>query len=98
MQDLLERISVNLTRLHRNRRCNGHEADFTQVSEQDPDHTERKVDIGSDIYHRRWGLRELHHRKVLRTEPARVRYPSLGREHRRDQVEGLTGVPRTAPG
>jgi hypothetical protein len=96
MQDLPERVSINLTRLHRNWCLNRQEAEFTQVREEDSDHAERKVDIGSDIYHRRWCLREVQHRKVLRAEPARVPDPGLSREHGRDQVEGLTGVPRTA--
>src|ERR1700761_8385564 len=96
MQDLPERVSVNLTRLHRNRRLNRYESKFTQVRQEDSDHTKRKVDVGSDVYHRRWCLRELQHRKVLRTESPRERDPGVGREHCRDQVKGLTGVPRTA--
>jgi hypothetical protein len=53
MDDLPERISINLMRLYRNRCLNRHEAKFTQVSEENSDHTERKIDVGSDIYHRR---------------------------------------------
>jgi hypothetical protein len=96
MQDLLERVSVNLVCLHRNRRLYGHKAEFTQVREEDSDHAKRKFDVGSDIYHRRWYLRELQHRKVLGAETGRVRDPGLGREHRGDQVEGCTRVPGTA--
>jgi hypothetical protein len=97
MQDLPERFSVNLVRLHLHWRLNHHEAELTQVREEDSDHAKRKFDVGSDIYHRRWYLRELQHRKVLGAETARVRDPGLGREHRGDQVEGRTRVPGTAP-
>jgi hypothetical protein len=89
MQDLPERFSVNLVRLHLNRRLNHHDAELTQVREQDPDHAERKIDVRSDIYHRRRNLRELQHREVLRTEPPGIRDPGLGRDHCGDQVEGL---------
>jgi hypothetical protein len=97
MQDLPERVSVNLVGLHRNWRLNHHETEFTQVSEEDPDHAERKIDVGSDVYHRRRHLRELQDRKVLRTEPARIRYPGPGTDHRGDQVKGLAGMSRTTP-
>jgi hypothetical protein len=97
MQDLPERVSVNLVRLHRNRRLNHHEAEFAQVCEENSDHAERKIDVGSDVYHRRRHLRELQNRKVLRAEPARIRYPGAGPDHRGDQVEGLAGMSRTTP-
>jgi hypothetical protein len=73
-----------LARLHRNRRLYCYEAEFTQVREEDSDHTERKIDVGSDIYHCGWYLRELQRRIVLRTEIPRVRDPGVGREHRGD--------------
>jgi hypothetical protein len=98
MEDLPQRFSVNLMRLHRNRCLNRNEAEFTQVSEKDSDHAERKIDVGSDIYHRRWHVRELQHRKVLGAKSARIGDPGLGRGHRGDQVEGLTGMSRAAPG
>src|ERR1700733_14426364 len=98
MEDLPQRFSVNLMRLHRDRCLNRNEAEFTQVSEEDSDHAERKIDVGSDIYHCRWYLRELQHREVLGAEPAWLGDPGPGRGHRGDQVEGLAGVPRAAPG
>jgi hypothetical protein len=70
MQDLPERFSVNVTRLHRNRRRNHYEAEFAQIREEDPDNTERQVDVRSDIHHRRRRQRELQHRIMLWTELA----------------------------
>src|SRR6185437_1302133 len=96
MEDLPERFSVNLARLHWDRRLNRHEAEFTQVREENTDHAERKFDVGSDIYHRRRCLREVQHRKVFRTKSAWVRDPGLGSDHRSDHVEGLTRGPRPA--
>jgi hypothetical protein len=51
MEDLPERFSVNVTRLHRNRRLNHYEAEFAQIREEDPDNTERQADVRSDIHH-----------------------------------------------
>src|ERR1700728_2840066 len=51
MEDLPQRFSVNLMRLHGNRCLNRHETEFTQVTEENSDHAERKIDVGSDIYH-----------------------------------------------
>ena len=96
MEDLPERVSVNLARLHWNRRLNRHEAEFTQVREKDADHTERKCDVGCDVYHRRGCLRELQHRKMLRAKSARVGDPGLSRHYRCDHVEGRAGGPRPA--
>jgi hypothetical protein len=90
MEDLPERVSVNLARLHRNRRLDRHEAVFTQVCEENSDHAERKLNVGSEINHRCRRVRELQHGNVLRTEPARVRDTGIGCDNRGDQVEGLT--------
>ena len=57
MQDLLEHISVNLTRPHRNWRLDYHQAQFPQVCEEYPDHAKRQVNVRRDIYHRRRRLR-----------------------------------------
>src|SRR5690242_18139073 len=96
MEDLPERFSVNLARLHWDRRLNRDKAEFTQVREKDADYPERKFDVGSDIYHRRRCLREVQHRKVFRTKSAWVCDPGLSREHRSDYVEGLARGPRPA--
>src|SRR5579863_4854506 len=98
MQDLLERFSVNVARLHRDRRLNHYEAELTQVGEEDPDNTERQVHVRSDIHHCRRRQREMQHRIMLWTELAQVRGPGLGRDYRSDQVEGLTRVPGAATG
>ena len=43
-----------------------------------------------------FGRVELQHGGVLRPEATRDSHPGQGRGDRRDQVEGLAGVPRTA--
>jgi hypothetical protein len=61
MQDLPERFSVYLAGFHRNRRLNHYKAELAQIREEDPDNTERQVDVRSDIYHCRRRQREMQH-------------------------------------
>jgi hypothetical protein len=81
MQDLPERVSVNLLRHHRDWRLNRDETQLSQVPEENADHPEREVDVGGNIYHCGGSLHELQDRKVLRSEPARVPDPGLGGGH-----------------